>query len=246
MVYAVLAYVAFLSAAVASAAFVAGVLPGRNVDVGPPAPHARALAVDLCLLLGMVLLRALSGRIAIRSRWAWHGSSPPTGRSTGLLISAAVLGLAIWCWRPLPDLVWQTESRVLLAALAGLCAFGWLLALWATFWIGHFDLLGLRQAALFWAGRPYRPVPFQVEGAYRFVRHPMMLGALLGLWATPRMSLGHLLLAGWLSAWIVVGAALEERTLAAELGEPYRRYLVRVPAFVPRLRPRRRGAMRRR
>lgn len=245
LVYAVLAYLVFLGATAAFVAFTVGLLPGRSVDVGPPAPPLRALAVDLGLLLGFVALHGILARSRFLPWWSRLGP-PPAERSTRLLLSALAQVLLICGWRPLPELVWQAESRWWIAALAGLCAFGWVLALWATFWIDHFDLLGLRQAALHWAGRPYRPVPFQVEGGYRFVRHPMMLGSLLGLWATPRMSLGHLVLAAVLSAWIAARAALEERALARELGEPYRRYLVRVPAFVPRLRPRRRGGLRRR
>ncbi|HUP25590.1 MAG TPA: isoprenylcysteine carboxylmethyltransferase family protein [Thermoanaerobaculia bacterium] len=226
-------------------AFVVGLLPGRTVDLGPQVDPLRALVIDLGLLLALPVARATMA--TLHPRLAPFGAAPkPATRSTELLVAAAWLAFLVWGWRPLPEPVWQTESPWLFAALAGLCAFGWILAVWATFWIDHFELAGLRQVAGFWANRPYRRVSFQVEGAYRFVRHPMMLGVLLGLWATPSMTVGHLVLAAVLSAYVVVWSALEERQLAAELGEPYRRYLVRVPAFLPRLRPRQRGGLRRR
>jgi protein-S-isoprenylcysteine O-methyltransferase Ste14 len=240
-----LAYLAFVVSFSCFVAFVVGLLPGRTVDVGPQVDPLRALAFDLALLLALPIARATLA--TLHTRLAPFGAAPnPAIRSTDLLAAATWLALLVWAWRPLPEPVWQTDSPWLFAALAGLCAFGWLLAVWATFWIDHFDFAGLRQVASFWANRPYRPVSFQVEGAYRFVRHPMMLGVLLGLWATPSMTVGHLLLAAVLSAYVVVWSALEERQLAAEMGEPYRRYLVRVPAFLPRLRPRQRGGLRRR
>jgi protein-S-isoprenylcysteine O-methyltransferase Ste14 len=47
------------------------------------------------------------------------------------------------------------------------------------------------------------------------------------------MSLGHLVLALGLTAYIVVGVAIEERTLVATHGEGYRAYRRSVPALVP-------------
>jgi protein-S-isoprenylcysteine O-methyltransferase Ste14 len=225
-------------------AFVVGLLPGRTVDLGPHLPPQRALVVDVLLLLGLSAPRSLMALPAFE-RW-WARFVPAVAeRSTCVLASSVLLAALVFGWRPLPEPVWTVESRPLVAAIAGLCAFGWLLAVWASFMIDHRDLFGVRQVTLFWANHEYRPVPFQVGGAYRFVRHPMLLGTLLGLWAAPRMTLGHLLLAAGFTVVIAAASAFEERSLAAELGEPYRRYLARVPGFVPRLRPRRRGGLRR-
>ena len=240
-----MAYLAFLASFLGFIAFAVGLLPGRNVDLGPPSPPLRAVAVDVGLLLAFAVPHSVMARPSFKRRWS-RLVPPVAERSTYVLVSSLLLALLISCWRPIPEPVWQVESRPWIAAIAGLCAFGWLLVLWASFMIDHFDLFGLRQVALFWANRKYRPVPFQVDGAYRFVRHPMMLGSLVGLWAAPRMSIGHLVLASGFTVYIAIGVAFEERGLVAELGEPYRRYLARVPALLPRLRPRRRGALRRR
>ncbi len=84
-----------------------------------------------------------------------------------------------------------------------------------------------------------RPLPepeFQTRWLYRHVRHPLMLGFLIAFWATPRMSVGHLLFAAGATGYILLATlAFEERDLAHYLGEPYRRYRERVPAFIPRL-----------
>ena len=68
---------------------------------------------------------------------------------------------------------------------------------------------------------------------YRVDRHPIMTGVLVGLWATPDMTLGHLLFAAGLSAYVVVGVHFEERALLRQWGDAYESYRRRVPALVP-------------
>jgi len=111
-------------------------------------------------------------------------------------------------------------------------------AVWSTFLTDHFDLFGLRQTWLFLRGREYTPVPFQEKSLYKFVRHPMMLGMLVWMWATPTMSIGHALFAASMSLYVAIGITLEERGLARTLGEPYADYRRRVRAILP-IRPNR-------
>jgi protein-S-isoprenylcysteine O-methyltransferase Ste14 len=68
---------------------------------------------------------------------------------------------------------------------------------------------------------------------YRFDRHPIMTGVLVGLWAAPTMTLGHLLFAAGLTGYIAVGVHFEERALRREWGETYEAYRRRVPTIVP-------------
>jgi protein-S-isoprenylcysteine O-methyltransferase Ste14 len=56
---------------------------------------------------------------------------------------------------------------------------------------------------------------------------------MLVFWATPQMTLGHLLFALGMTLYIVVVTPLEERDIAADLGEDYADYRSRVRAFVP-------------
>ncbi len=103
----------------------------------------------------------------------------------------------------------------------------------SSFAISHFDLFGLKQTYLHWRGRFYRPPRFQTPLLYRIVRHPMMLGMILGFWAAPRMTVGHLLFAVAMSIYILIGIWFEERDLAAHFGAEYNAYRSHTPMLFP-------------
>ncbi|MGI9625876.1 MAG: methyltransferase family protein, partial [Longimicrobiales bacterium] len=100
--------------------------------------------------------------------------------------------------------------------------------------IDHFDLFGLRQVYLTLMQKPYTHRGFKVTYFYRFVRHPLYVGWLLIFWATPSMSLGHLLIATGMGAYIGIAIQYEERDLEGHHAE-YASYRQRVPALIPRL-----------
>jgi protein-S-isoprenylcysteine O-methyltransferase Ste14 len=72
-----------------------------------------------------------------------------------------------------------------------------------------------------------------VRGAYRWVRHPFYACILVLVWSCPELTADRLVFNLLWTAWIVLGAALEERDLAADFGDAYRRYRRRVPMLVP-------------
>ena len=73
------------------------------------------------------------------------------------------------------------------------------------------------------------PVPW----FYNLIRHPIMVGFIIGFWATPEMTTGHLLFAAVTTVYILIAIQLEERDLTEMLGQAYGEYRTRVPALIP-------------
>ena len=68
---------------------------------------------------------------------------------------------------------------------------------------------------------------------YRYSRHPMMLGFLIGMWALPVMTVTHFAMALMLTMYIAVGVILEERDLLKRFGDTYRNYKKDIATFIP-------------
>jgi hypothetical protein len=98
---------------------------------------------------------------------------------------------------------------------------GWGMALLSSFVISHFELAGISEV---FAGLRNRATPACVHYPflYRRVRHPPHFGFLLG-WATPVITIGHLLFAGATTAYIRIATQHDERDLIDFFADQYRR-----------------------
>lgn len=232
-VYAVLAYAMFVVAAVAAIVFLADV-GGRNVvDGAARGPVWTAVTVDAALLALFALQHSAMARAGFKTRLL-RVVPVAAERSTYVLAASLTLLLLFWQWRSLPDSLWRVDAQPWAALIWAIYGVGWVVTVTSTFMVDHLDFLGLRQAG--WHARPgpYEPPSFTERWLYAWVRHPMMTGLIVVFWATPRMTVGHLLFATAGSLYIAVGLRFEERDLRRQLGETYREYAARVPAVVPR------------
>lgn len=233
VLYGGVCYAAFLVTFLYAIAFVAGMGVPKHIDNGATAPLATALIIDIALLALFAVQHSGMARPAFK-RWWTRFVPQPIERSTFVLVSSLVLALLFWQWRPLPELIWQVDNRLAGGLLWGISLLGWLLVLTSSFAINHFELFGLRQVWLHARRRAPKDEPFVLRAMYRIVRHPLMLGFLIAFWATPVMSLGHLLFAIVVTAYIVVAVRfLEERDLVALHGDAYRDYQRKVPMLLP-------------
>jgi protein-S-isoprenylcysteine O-methyltransferase Ste14 len=231
-VYGVTCYAIFFVTFLYLIAFLANFMVPKGIDDGVPVATWASVVIDLALIAVFGIQHSVMARPAFKKRLT--ALLPESvERSTFVLAASLALIILYWQWRPLPQVVWSVESPVGQAGLWGLLLAGFGIVLLSSFIIDHFDLFGLRQVWLGLLRRSYRHPSFQVTYFYKFIRHPIYLGLLLGIWCTPRMTLGHLLFAIGMSGYILIGIQYEERDLETFLGDEYRRYKQRVPMLIP-------------
>jgi protein-S-isoprenylcysteine O-methyltransferase Ste14 len=234
--YGLVVYVFFLATFVYAIGFV-GNLPllPKTIDSGATAPLVEILAVNLGLLSLFAVQHSVMARRGFK-RW-WTKVIPESvERSTFVLAATAVLALLLWQWRPLAEpVVWSVTDPIGRLVLQAVFWIGWGVLLTSTFLINHFELFGLRQV---WANLRGQALPapvFHTPLFYRHVRHPIYLGFVLGFWATPQMTAGHLLFAAASTGYILIGIWFEERDLVAQFGQRYEVYRRQVGMLVPKL-----------
>ena len=237
MLYGVVSYAFFFATFLFLVGFV-GNLPlplllPKTIDSGLPGPVDEAVIVNLLLIALFGVQHSVMARPAFK-RWWTRMVPEPIERSTYVLAATLALALILWQWRPIAaPIVWNVEHTAAGVALEVLFWAGWGVLLLSTFLLNHFELFGLRQVFARLLRKTLPVSQFRTPLLYGHVRHPIYLGFLLLLWATPRMTAGHLLFAVGMTLYIFVGIYFEERDLVAQFGDRYRRYREQVSMLLP-------------
>lgn len=238
LLFGLAAYLIFFATFLYLIAFV-GDLPGvpRTIDRGPEAGLAAAIVIDLALIALFGLQHSVMARPGFKAGWT-RVVPQPVERSVYVLFASLALILLFALWRPIPMLVWNIDNPVGAAIMWTLFAAGFAIVLVSTFLLSHFELFGLKQVYLNLRGQvPANPVLSQPL-FYKLVRHPLYTGFFIAFWATPQMTVGHLLFACAMSTYMLIAIPLEERDLVAHFGPEYEDYRRRVGKLTPRLRRR--------
>jgi len=233
--YGLVSYLFFLGTFVYAIGFV-GNLPllPKTIDSGAGAPLVETLAVNLALLGLFAVQHSVMARRGFK-RWWTRVIPEPVERSTYVLAATAALALLLWQWRPIAEpVVWSVSNPVGRIALHVVFWLGWGVLLISTYLINHFELFGLRQVWANLRGQALPVADFRTPLFYRHVRHPIYLGFVLGFWATPQMTAGHLLFAAACTGYILIGIWFEERDLIAQFGQRYLLYRKQVGMLVPK------------
>jgi methanethiol S-methyltransferase len=231
LIYGIIAYLGFLFTFSYLIGFVSGVIVPKNIDTGISGSLPEAILVDFFLVLLFGLTHSIMARPAFKERFT-KIIPQAAERSTYVLIANATLAILFWKWQPIDTVIWKSEPPISLI-LFGISMFGWALIVWATLLIDHFDLFGVRQVWLNYRDREYTSPPFAARGLYKYVRHPLMLGFLIGFWFAPTMTVGHLFFCIAMTVYILIGVFFEERDLVKHLGETYSRYRKQTSSIIP-------------
>ena len=187
--------------------------------LGTPAPDSGRAAADAIANVTLFTIFALHHSIMARTgakRWITRFVPPDLERSVYVWI-ASVLFLAVCLmWQPLPGVVWQAYGAGVMLYIVQI--FGVALTIAAARIVGVWELAGVRQPD------PSTPVEFKADGPFGLVRHPIYLGWVLMVFATPTMTTSRLLFAAVSTLYLIAAIPLEERLLVDTFGEKYRTY----------------------
>lgn len=233
LLYGVLCYLLFFVSFLYAIGFVGNFIVPKSIDSGIGEYSLGSLLINAILLGIFAIQHSIMARPWFKKWWTkiiGHAIE----RSTFVLITSLLLFLLYWKWQPMTSLIWDTGNGVLSLVLNILYWIGWLIVLLATFMVSHFDLFGLKQVYMNFQNKQYEFPEFKSNYFYTIVRHPIMLGFIIAFWATPSMSLGHLIFSIATTVYILIAVKyFEEKDLIKYHGAKYQEYQKKVPMIIP-------------
>lgn len=231
-IYGIICYLVFFVTFLYAIGFVGNYIVPKTIDSGNQGGTGAVLIVNILLLSLFAIQHSVMARRGFKKWWTKMVPAP-IERSTYVLFSSIALIVLFYFWRPMVDVIWYVDNTALASLLMALYFLGWFIVLTGTYLINHFNLFGLQQVYLNFRNRELQHPKFVTPFYYKFVRHPLMLGFIIAFWATPEMTVGHLLFALATTGYVLVAIQLEERDLVHFHGEAYKRYQKEVSQIIP-------------
>ena len=232
-IYSIIAYAIAFASLLLWILSASNLIPEISIDGTPTMSFFWALMKNLGLICLFGIPHSIMARKPFK-KFITQYLPKPIERSTYVLTAGILLTILVWYWEPMGGVIWEvTSGTALYYSLYGLFFLGWVILFVSTFLINHFDLFGLRQTFLELQNKPYTDLNFKVYSFYKYVRHPLYLGGIIGVWATPYMTVTHLVFAILITAYFVIGTLFEEKDLIKEFGDTYRKYKKKTPMLIP-------------
>ncbi|HUQ88439.1 MAG TPA: isoprenylcysteine carboxylmethyltransferase family protein [Vicinamibacterales bacterium] len=182
----------------------------------PPSGHAsRDAIVNVLLFTIFALHHSLMARSGAKT-WITRRLPRDLERSVYVWIASALFLAVCWMWQPLPGVIWRTQGPGVALYVAQV--FGVALTLAAARIVGVWELAGVKQPD------PNRAIEFRADGPFAIVRHPIYLGWILMVFATPLMTTSQLLFAVVSTLYLIAAIPFEERSLLEAFPEKYGAY----------------------
>ncbi len=208
-------------------------LPAGQHSVQWNGTNKNGQKINALVLSLFVIQHSIMARPAVK-KWVTKFISPAIERSNFVLLTSLILLFIFWQWRPVTTVVWKAENPAVAMILNGVFFFGWLVVFLSTFMINHFEHFGLKQIFDNLKNKQPQPHVLQVNFFYKIVRHPIMSGFIIAFWATPLMTVGHLIFSIATTIYIIVAVKiLEEKDLRNYIGKEYEEYQKKVPMLIP-------------
>jgi hypothetical protein len=215
--YAAFGYLALLGAILWGMLLVGNGVIFPNMDAAGTAAPLEAALVDLGLILLLALLHR-SMRHGMLGHFARWSIPRRLERSTQAWMAAAVLAVIYAGWQPLPQILWKATAP-LQWAVSAIFYIAWTLILIGAFLASHLDIFEITGQT--GAAPPVdadddvhaqaaEKVPFTDT-----LRQPLYYGILMAVWATPVMTVGHLLLAAAVAAYLLLDGLWAARKSSA-------------------------------
>jgi protein-S-isoprenylcysteine O-methyltransferase Ste14 len=181
---------------------------------------ASQLIVNGLLVAVFAMHHSVFARESIKRRLS--GIPEHMRRTVYVWVASVLLIVVIALWQPVGGDLYEASGGRALLHVAVQALGLWLIAR-AAAGLDPFELAGIRDATR----QPHRD-SLEVNGPYRFVRHPLYLGWLLLFFGIPHMTGDRLAFAALTSLYLVIAIPFEERSLVRCFGDDYRRYRARV------------------
>jgi len=176
---------------------------------------ARDAVLNVALFTVFAMHHSLLARAGAKA-WVKRQVPPNLERSVYVWIASLLFLAVCWLWRSLPGVIWQIRGPGLALYLVQLA--GVVLTIAAARIVGVWELAGVTQPDA------AKAIEFKADGPFGLVRHPIYLGWILMVFATPTMTSAQLLFAVVSTAYLVIAIPWEEALLVDTFGDKYRAY----------------------